>query len=149
MADVGPALTPVEADAAFQRALHHNRSRRPCHRFWALNVSGETIGIVALLHQGDSAEVGVMLLPHAWTGRHAKPAITRAIAHAFRTLPIHEVVAESRDGVRERVSRRLLHPHPFERVDAPPGRARWRLSRAAWQSACVAARCRPTGSAGA
>ena len=135
MADVGPPMSTDEADCAFDRACAYNRMPFPAHRFWTLSERGYDLGIVALLCHGACAEVGVMLLPQAWTGQYAKPALSRVIDHAFMALQYAGIVAESRAGVRERVTRRLLHPYPFQRVNAPQGRARWELSRDAWSTA--------------
>ncbi|WP_162823843.1 GNAT family N-acetyltransferase [Lysobacter sp. TY2-98] len=135
MESVGPPLTVEEANDAFVRACTHNAGDSPGHRFWTVERAGEKVGIVALVRSEASGEIGLLLTPEAWTGNYSRPVLRRVINHCFRAMSLDEVVAESKDGIRERVSRRLLSDFPFERIAAATGRARWRLTREAWARA--------------
>lgn len=133
MAAIGPALSHDVAEAAFVRACHYNTGNEPGHRFWIItDEDGAAAGLTSLIRDGDVAELGIMLRPDAWTGRWAKPALARVIHHAFSSMGLSALHARSADGVRARVSRRLLGPFPFVPEPQAPGLAGWTLSRESW-----------------
>lgn len=135
MAAIGPVLSPKAADAACRKMALHNRAHRPGHRTWAIEDrhDGSTLGIVALHRRGPQAELGLMLLPEAWTGRISTQALAPVIAHGFQAMGLERIEAGCREGLNARLSRRLLAPFPFERIPAEkPGTAYWALARSAW-----------------
>ncbi|TCZ82611.1 GNAT family N-acetyltransferase [Lysobacter sp. N42] len=146
MAAIGPPLPRHVAEATFARACGYNAGDVPGHRFWIVgDALGADLGLASLVRDGDTAELGIMLLPEAWDGRRAKPALAKVIDHAFAGIGLRALYARSADGVRARLSRRLLSPYPFVPADAEPGRAAWVLSRDGW-ARCHAANvaCRNT-----
>lgn len=137
MAEIGPVLSPEAAEAACQTVARHNRMTVPGHRTWVIADRHEdaNAGVVALHRQGMRAELGLMLLPEAWTGRVSREALAPVIAHGFEAMGLEHIDAGCRDGRNTRMSRRLLAPFPFEPVPAPkPGSAYWCLARSAWRA---------------
>lgn len=133
MAAIGPPRDVDDARAAFARACAYNAGSDPGHRFWIASAEGTDLGLVALVRDGATAELGIMFRPDASTGRHARPALAAAVEYAFREQGIVRITAESAGGSGARLSERLLRPYPFRRQPAPPGRARWTLDRAEWR----------------
>lgn len=141
MAEIGPVLSPEAADAACRTMARHNRMSVPGHRTWVIEDRHEGVdaGVVALHRRGTRAELGLMLLPEAWTGRVSREVLAPVIAYGFEAMSLEHIDAGCRDGRNTRVSRRLLVPFPFEPVPAPkPGSAYWCLARSAWLARAAA-----------
>lgn len=137
MAEIGPVLSPEAADVACRAMTRHNRVPVPGHRTWVIEDrrDGGRAGVVALHRRGTRAELGLMLLPEAWTGRVSREALAPVIAYGFEGMGLEYIDAGCRDGRNTRVSRRLLAPFPFEPMPAPrPGSAYWCLARPAWRA---------------
>jgi RimJ/RimL family protein N-acetyltransferase len=135
MAEIGPVLSPQAADAACRTMAWHNGVAVPGHRTWVIEGrhEGGSAGMVALHRQGRRAELGLMLLPEAWTGRVSREVLAPVIAYGFNAMSLEHIDTGCRDGRNTRVSRRLLAPFPFEPVPAPkPGSTYWCLARSAW-----------------
>ncbi len=135
-------LPPLSAEAAarsFERACRHNASDNPGHRFWSIDekASGDAIGMAALLRNGDSAELGVMLRNGWWNRGISSEAFVPLIAHGFQGMGLELICAERPDDDHALIIDRLLGRFGFvrapERATAPT-QARWELPRATWQA---------------
>jgi RimJ/RimL family protein N-acetyltransferase len=134
MAQIGPPLTAAEADDAFARVCAHNRRPGARHRAWSIRDRSTAAprGLLALQRDGASAEIGLMLLPQAWSPAVAREAIAAALAQGFDHLDLETVWADCREGPSSRALRRLLEPFGFARVAARrAGHAEWRIDRRA------------------
>jgi len=139
MAEIGPPLALDAADAAFARVCRHNACDTPGHRAWSVSFRGDdaAVGLAVLQRRSRRAELGLMLLPSAWTGRVSNEALAPVIRYGFEVMELQAVDAGCRDGRNTRVSRRLLAPFGFERVPEPrPGFADWTLPRERWVTLC-------------
>lgn len=136
MAEIGPPLTPEAADAAFARVVRHNGLDVPGHRAWTIEdrETDERLGLVALVREGDgtTAELGIMLVPAAWTGRVAVLALRHALEAGFESQGLSVVRATCREGRNVRVVRGLLRPFGFQWAGSQGGIAEWRLARREW-----------------
>lgn len=132
MRHIAPPLGAQEADAAFERVCRHNARAEPGHRYWAIvdRSSDEGLGLAALHRQGARAELGVMLLPGAWSRGVSREAFSVLLPYAFAAMGLEQVDAERPDDGHALRIDRLLRPFGFER--APPTRrdhARWTVTR--------------------
>ena len=137
MRHVMPPLSVEAADAGFASVCRHNQRAAPGHRHWAIeDVSqGTALGLVALQRDGARAELGVLLLPHAWRRRVASEAFVPVLAYGFRTMGLAWIDAERADDPHARVIDRLLVPFGFERIPArSPGACRWALPVGRWSA---------------
>jgi RimJ/RimL family protein N-acetyltransferase len=132
MRAIGPTLTPGEIDARFGRVVRHNGSRRPGHRAWAIAAGRPpcALGLITLLRNGMRAELGVMLLPHAWHRGVATRGIRSVLPLAFGELGLDHVDASRPDDAHARRIDRLLLPLGFRpAAGLRTGEAGWTLAR--------------------
>lgn len=136
MRHIGAPLSEPDATAAFARTVAHNLRASPGHRTFAIDGPGGAAGIGALHRAGARAEIGLMLLPSKWDGRHSHRAMQALAAHAFDAMALQALDAVCRLGPNVRPCMRLVAPLGF--VDAHavrPGTRQWQLTRARWQRA--------------
>ena len=133
MRTVGPPLAADEIEARLGRVLRHNRAASPGHRAWAIECMQDVpprVGLVALLRDGERAELGIMLLPAAWRRGIAAAAIATVLLHAFDRMGRRQVDASRPHDEHAVIIDRLLARFGFK--PAPglrPGEAGWCLPR--------------------
>jgi RimJ/RimL family protein N-acetyltransferase len=144
-------VAPLSAEAAllsFQRACNHNAKDQPGHRFWAIDpkrddgtAADAAIGMAALLRNGDSAELGVMLVHGWWNSGVSSEAFAPLLAHAFtghafNGMGLALVYAQRPDDDHALIIDKLLAKFGFVRTPdkvTDPSLCRWELPRASWQ----------------
>lgn len=132
MAHVGAPLSGAGLDAAFDAAC---RSQHPVARLWVAEVrsSGADAGLLAVFPHGDTAEIGVMLLPGCQRLGYAGEIFARAVPWAFRERGLGMLWARHAAGHGRAGA--TVERAGFERMPAglgSPGWTTWRLSRARW-----------------
>jgi RimJ/RimL family protein N-acetyltransferase len=149
-----PALmTRDQSDALVDRCIE--QTQREGYGLWAVEVitSGEFIGVVGLAVPTWEAaftpctEIGWRLARSAWGQGYATEAANAALATAFATIGLNEVVSFTTTGNlrSQRVMRRIgMTRHPSEDFDHPhvPGgplsrHVLYRIGRAEWEQAPV------------
>lgn len=140
-------LPPLSAEAAaqsFVRACNHNTKDTPGHRCWAIDYTAAggsapevAIGMAALLRNGDSAELGVMLCNGWWNQGISSEAFVPLIDHAFLGMELALVYAQRPDDDHARIIDKLLGKFGF--VHAPDRLidktlCRWELPRSTWEA---------------
>ena len=139
-------LPPLSVEAAarnFARACNHNAKDTPGHRFWAIDytladssASDAAIGMAALLRNGDSAELGVMLRNGWWNRGISSEAFVPLIAHGFTGMNLSLIYAQRPDDDHALLIDRLLARFGFVRTPdkiSDKSLCRWELPRAVWQ----------------
>lgn len=142
-------MTPDQSDALVDRCI--TRIQRDGYGLWAVEVitSGEFIGFVGLAVPTWEAaftpctEIGWRLARSAWGQGYATEAANAALATAFGTIGLNEVVSFTTTSNQrsQRVMRRIgMTRHPSEDFDhpqvagAPLSRhVLYRISRAEWE----------------
>ena len=138
MRTIGPPRAGADIDAQFGRVLKHNRLATPGHRAWAISAAGshEPFGLTALLRDGNRAEFGIMLLPHAWRRGIASAAVRALLPLAFHGLRLERLDASRADDAQGAVMHRLLSPFGFRRTAGlRPQEIGWSLEACRWPGA--------------
>lgn len=134
MRHIGPVWSSDQIRESFSKVLASNQAGVAAYRCWVIYaLDRERVGIAALVRQGASAELGIMLLP-LWRGRGVAVSVLPAlIAYAFADLSVEEVVA--RHLRKNQAGAAVVRALGFrQRPCAEPGWDAWVLERGSGKS---------------
>jgi RimJ/RimL family protein N-acetyltransferase len=133
---IGPAMSIEQAKWSTQKALELMHSASPDRIFLSVRDRGASaIGIASVQHIDAAcrtAELGLMLLPHARAHGYSREALVALASKAFELLPVDELWVEH--SIPHTAAERLVRSagfaprHDPER-EAQTGKRRWTVCR--------------------
>jgi len=135
MRNIASPMTPEAASRSFAVACRL-QSPRPQRWIATEKQSGEDVGLLGLIGQGDGPEIGVMLLAQVHGCGMGTEAMAGLASWAFTHLPLQRISARQSVADNPPVVRMMLRlgytPLPAT-IDRPEG-GDWMLERAHWAS---------------
>lgn len=136
MRHIGPPLSPDAARTAFTKACRLNLDGEFRYRLWIMSRKEDRIdiGLLALIRDGDQAEIGAMLISGAQSRGFAAESIAVLIDYAFSRHDLtllftrHSRAHDLATGLMSKLAFVCVIPED----EADPG-CRWELSRQQWQ----------------
>lgn len=129
MRHIAPPLSPKAVQIAFKKACQQQSLQRQ-HWIIALRDDNTAVGLLGLFAKDDTAEIGVMLLPH-WQGYgFAAEAIQAMTDLTFAAQPLLHALW-TRHAADNPLATGLMRKLGFMRLrDADSEEQRWQLRRA-------------------
>ncbi len=138
MRHIARARTRDEAHAGFDRvlALQHRQPELPPRWIVTRSAPGEDLGLLALISDasGDTAEVGIMLIPSAQGRGWATTALSLAVQSAFEHRRLVSLWARHR--AANAAMARVLGALGFVRQEEEAAEVRWHLTASEWSRRC-------------
>lgn len=141
MRHVAPALDVPTALRSFAVACRPQAGRGMKRRYWAMNgrESGEPVGLVGLMHDGDDLELGILLLPGQQRRGLAADAVAALSGLVFGSMPASRLVA--RHLPENRAAARLFANAGFKTCPCATGNPMWCIGAEDWRRRLDALGC--------
>ena len=133
MRNIAPPLTPEAAARSFAVACRQ-QSPRPQRWIATERQSGDDVGLLGLIGQGEAPEIGVMLLGQAHGRGLGTEAMAGLAAWAFTHMPLRGISARQSVADNPPVVRMMLRLgySPLPATSERPEGGDWLLERGDW-----------------